>query len=346
MKPKFGIIGCGDISRFHFNGLKKAGADIVYIADINEAAAKKYVDELGARFSKDYKDLLADPEVTVVSVLTSAKYHKEICIAALQAGKDVICEKTMSNNAEEAFEIAKAAEESGQLFFMSYMKRFFPAVKKAKELLPKLGRIFSAQVRAYQAWGNLYELEHGLGQQWILDGYGGAIVKCAGSHMIDMTLNLLGRPERLYAHVDYIPNSQVDRKAAALFEYGNGLVVNYETAAHALKKIGYERNSWDEYIEINGVGGRLRISTVMWDHSEKNAALLVFYDNETDTSTEYRFNAEIPFDAEMQYFYECLCNRVQGAPNVVDGFNTDIMISAIMESGFTRMPVVLDWQGL
>jgi hypothetical protein len=43
MKPKYGIIGCGNISRFHFNALNKLGADIVHIADINEKAAEPYV---------------------------------------------------------------------------------------------------------------------------------------------------------------------------------------------------------------------------------------------------------------------------------------------------------------
>ena len=80
-------------------------------------------------------------------------------------------------------------------------------------------------------------------------------------------------------------------------------MVNYETAMHSLKKIGFERNSWDEWIEITGVNGRLSLSTVLWDHAENNAALLVYYDNETQTSTEYRFAAEEPFDLEMQYFY-------------------------------------------
>ncbi len=55
MTTKFGIIGCGSISRFHFNGLKKAGAEIVHIADINEQAAAPYVKEFGARFSTDYR---------------------------------------------------------------------------------------------------------------------------------------------------------------------------------------------------------------------------------------------------------------------------------------------------
>lgn len=346
MKPKYGIIGCGSISRFHFNGLKKAGAEIVHIADINEQAAAPYVKESVARFSTDYIKVVNDPEVTAVSVLTSSKHHREICLAALKAGKDIICEKTMMDNASEAEEVARAVLSSDRLFFTAFMKRFFPAVKKAKELLPSLGRLFSTQVRAYQNWGNFYELDNAGEYGWILRNYGGAVIKCAGSHMIDMTLYFLGRPESLYAHVDYVPGSKLDRKASVIFEYENGMTANFETAVHPLKKVGYERNSWDEYMQINGVNGRLDIYTVMWDHPENNGALLVHYDNEKETSTEYRFATMNPFDAEMAYFNECLKQRKQASPTVVDGFNVDTVIGAITESSQRKAPVKIDWRGI
>lgn len=345
MKPKFGIIGCGNISRFHFNGLEKVDADVVHIVDINEEAAKPYVDAFGTRFSRDYKELIADADVTVVSVLTSGKYHEEICLAALEEGKDVICEKTMADNASGAERMVQAAKASGRLFFVSYMKRFFPAVKKAKELLPGLGRLFSAQVRVYQNWGNLYELENADEYDYILNNYGGAVVKCAGSHMIDMTLSFLGRPQSLYSYIDYIPNSRFDRKATSLFEYENGLVVSFEAATHPLKRIGYHRNSWDEFIQINGVNGRLEIYTVMWDQPENNGAVLIHYDNEKESCTEYRFEAVNPFDIQIAHFYNCLVRREQGHPDVIDGFNVDVIIEAIEASAQRKTSVKLDWRG-
>ncbi|MBC7958250.1 MAG: Gfo/Idh/MocA family oxidoreductase [Vallitaleaceae bacterium] len=348
MKVKYGIIGCGSISRFHFNGLEKLGAEIVHIADLNEQAAKPYVDKFGAKFSKDYKDVINDPDVTVVSILTSSKYHKEIALAALKAGKDVICEKTMMDNAVEAEEVAKVALASGNLFFTAFMKRFFPATQKAKELLPSLGRLFSAQVRSYQCWdwSNFYEIENDKGNEWILNNYGGAVMKCAGSHMMDVTMFLLGRPQSIYAHVDYVPNSKIDRKATALFEYENGFVANFETAVHQLKKIGYERNSWDEYIEINGVNGRLTLSTVMWDHPENNAPLLVHYNNEKGTTTEYRFDIVNPFDLEMKHIHEALEKREQSGPTVVDGFNVDKVIETMVKSSEMKASIKVDWRGL
>jgi predicted dehydrogenase len=346
MKPKFGIVGCGNISKFHFNGLEKAGADIVHIADINEAAARPWVDKFGAKFNTNYDDLINDPEVTVVSILTGSKFHKDIAMKAIKAGKDIICEKTMMDNAEEAEEVVRAVAEYGTLFFSAFMKRFLPATVKAKELISSLGRIFSAQVRTYQAWGNFYEADDAGGFGFVLSTYGGAVTKCAGSHMLDMMLFLLGRPESLYANIDYIPGTKFDRKSTALFEYANGMNVSFEAATHPLKKIGYEKNSWDEFIQINGVNGRLDLYTVMWDQPENNAALLVHYDNETETSTEYRFDTVNPFDVEMQYIADCLEKRIQGEPMVIDGFNTDTLIETMTISSQKRASVKIDWKDL
>jgi predicted dehydrogenase len=314
MEPRYGIIGCGNISRFHFAGLAKIGARVVHISDINPERAKPYVDQFGARYSADYRNLISDPEVTVVSILGPGRFHRQMCLEAIAAGKDIICEKTLANNPQEALEIVQAVREKKGLFFTAYMKRFFPAVQKAQELLPTLGTFFSAQVRVFQNWGDLYNAKEASSYQWILDNYGGAILKCGGSHMLDLTMFLLGRPVGVYGNIDYIPNSKIDRRATALLEYPLSLVVNFEAATHPLNKIGYERNSWDERVEINGTNGRLEISSVMWDHPENNAALLVHYDNTTKTSTEYRFDAIHPFHEEIAYYHRCLTDRRQDGP--------------------------------
>ena len=344
MKPKYGIVGCGGIARFHFNGLEKAGAEVVHIADLSPEAAKSYVDRFDARYSENYADLLADPEVTAVSVLTNSGYHREICLAALASGKDIICEKTMTNDVDEATKLVRAVQTSDRLFFTAYMKRFFPASQKLRELLPSLGQLFSAQVRTYQPWGDLYS-PGANPPGWAIEKYGGAVMKCAASHLLDLTLSLLDRPQRLYAHVDYVPDTRFDRKATALLEYDTGLVVSFESATHPLKKIGYERNGWDEFVQINGVDGRLDLSIVMWDHPENNASLLTHYDNRTGTSTEFRFDALNSFDVEIAHFDACLEKREQGSPNVVDGFNVDYLIENMARSSREKTAIQLDWCG-
>lgn len=340
----FGIVGCGNIARFHFNGLEKAGVRVAHIADLNETAARPWVEKTGARFSLDYRALVADPQVTAVSVLTHSRFHREICEAALDAGKDVVCEKTMMDNAAEAAAIVRKARGSGRLFFTCYMKRFFPAVRKARELMPRLGKLYSAHVRSCQPWGDLFSSPDAAKLEWILKNYGGAVVKCAGSHMIDMSLFLLGRPRRLAAHIDFIPGTKIDRKAEALWVYDGGLTVQFETVAHPLNKVGYERRGWDESIEISGAGGRLELSTVVWDHPDNNAPLLIHHDNESGTSTEYRFDPMNPFDAEMAEFAARMARREQGNPDIMDGFNVDALIETMFLSSAGGRFVEVNWR--
>lgn len=349
-EPVYAIVGCGNISRFHFEGLIAVGARIARVVDVNEKAAAPWAARTGARYSEDYRDAMADPEVTVVSVLTGSRYHRDICLAALAAGKDVICEKTMANDAAEALEIrsaaraaaaraaaARAAAEgaaaAGGIFLTAFMKRFFPATEKAVELLPRLGRIFSAQARAYQNWGgDFFSMTDASPYAYVLRSYGGAVVKCAGSHMLDLIMHLLGRPRSLMSSVDYVPGSSFDRKAAAILEYENGATVSFETAIHRLSRIGYERNGWDEWIEINGSEGRLRLSTVMWDHPENNGALLEHYDEAAGAWTEYRFPAVDPFKLEMAAFHEALRARRALGCDADAGCAVDLVIDAIARS--------------
>ena len=346
MTPKYGIIGCGMISQFYFAVLGRSKNSVVHVADLDLDQAKKCAQLYHCRCSTEYMQVIDDPEVSVVVVLAHGKFHKEICLAAIKAGKDVICEKTLADNAQDACEIARAVQEAGVLFFTAYMKRFFPALQKAQELIPKLGVIFSAYVRSYQFWGNLYQKTEDIPVDLWLDKYGGGILKCAGSHLLDLTLLLLGRPQSVYAHVDYVEESKLDRKVMALLEYPGSLAVSFEAAGHPLSRIGYGRNNWDEHIEINGTEGRLDIYFPVWDRPEDNAALLAHYDETTQASTEFRYEAINSFHREIEYFHDCLTKRQQGYPGVIDGYNVDNVMSAMMQSSADKAAVTLDWQGL
>jgi len=269
MALRYGLIGCGNIARFHFAALRKIDAHITWIADINLKTATQYAKEWNARATADYNELIAATDVDVVCVLGAASIHKDALQKAIIARKHIICEKTMTNCEKDAIEILRAAKASDKMFFTSYMKRFYSAAVKIKDLLPQIGKIYSAYARSYQAWGNFYTADHGWDLSSVLRNYGGAVTKCAGSHMLDMIMWLLGRPDSVYANINYYPNTEFDRKTTAIFEYNDDKTVTFETLAHPLRRIGYERNSWDEFIEINGTSGRLTLYTTMWDHPLK-----------------------------------------------------------------------------
>lgn len=351
MKITSAVIGCGNISQFHFSGLEKAGAEIAWVCDLNENAARPWAQKFGARYTADYREAIADSTVNLVVVTPVSAIHRDICLTAIAAGKAVICEKTLATNPKDAFEIVTAAEEAGTIFYTSYMKRFIPAVERAKELLPHIGRILSTYIRSYQCWGDLWSHapREGFfhtppdGPSQIMKNYGGGILVCGGSHILDLICFFLGRPNTLYANMYTPAGRDYDLQTAALLETDNG-IVHCEALAHPLNKIGFLRDGWDERIEINGVNGRLELFSSHWSDVTSKASLLIHYDNETGLSTEYRYAPESPFDRASAFFCANIANGVQGAQSRWTGYEVDELIEHIQHSAETHQAVTVNWR--
>jgi predicted dehydrogenase len=351
MNIQVGIIGCGSISRFHFAALDKIGLPVRWVCDLNEQAARPYAQKFGAAYTPDYHQILADPQVNTVFVLTISSTHKAICRDAIQAGKAVICEKTLAENADDALEIVQLAQEKGTIFYTSYMKRFIPAVAKAKELLPELGTIFSTYIRTYQPWGEIWDQNppEGFfrtplgGVSQVVKNYGGGILVCGGSHLLDLVGFFLGRPQRLYASMYQPSDRDYDLLASALIETQNG-VVHYEAAAHPLKQIGHHRDGWDERIEINGTRGRLEIFSALWDQVELKDSLLFHYNDRTGTVTEYRYGPGSPFERAVAFYCHNIQNETQGVQPITTGYNVDELISHVQRSAANGMAVDINWR--
>lgn len=345
------VIGCGNISRFHFAGLEKYGARVKWVCDLSQETAQPWADKFNATYTSDYKQAIADPQVNLVVVTPVSSVHKAMCCDAINAGKAVICEKTLAENADDALDIVKLAEEKQTIFYTSYMKRFIPAVQQAKELMPSLGRILSTHIRAYQCWGNLWEKmpDQGFfftppgGVSQVVKNYGGGILVCGGSHILDLTLFFLGRPQRLFASMHVPEGRDYDLQAAVLMETANG-VVHYEALAHPLHKIGFLRDGWDERIEINGANGRLEIYSSSWDQVQTKASMLVHYDNSTGKSTEYRYNPFSPFEGAIAFFGKNIDNGLQGSQSRLTGYEVDELISHIKISASQKKSVEVEWR--
>ncbi len=352
MKINVGVVGCGSISRFHFSGLEKAGAQISWVCDLNKKTAQPWADKFGAKYTADYRDIINDPTVNTINVTAMSSAHKMICLDAISASKSIICEKTLATNADDALEIISAAKSKGTIFYTSYMKRFIPAVQQAKVLLPSMGRIISTSIRAYQHWGNLWE---GVPKEGffstptdgtpsnVVKNYGGGILVMGGSHILDLICFLLGRPSRLYSSMHYPEGSDFDVQAAALLETDNG-IVHYEALAHPLYRIGFLRDGWDERVEINGTNGRLEIYSAAWDQHEHRASMLIHYDNATGNATEYRYDTVSPFDRAIAFFCDNISKRTQGTQPITTGYDVDELISHITQSGKTHLAMDVNYR--
>ena len=341
-----GIIGCGTIAKFHYEGYERAGAKIAHVCDMNPDAAQVVAYRYGARTSTDYRVLLDDPEVDLVSVTTFSGLHKEIALAGMAAGKGVVCEKTLTDSAQSSAELAKAADQSGVFFTTAYMKRFFPAVQQAKTLLADMGQIISIHARTWQPWdwwnNDLPEevLSH---PSDVIRRNGGGVLVCGGSHIIDLLHYFGGRPSKVCGQMHIREGLDFDTQANAMLWLENGGLAHLEACWHPLGYTGYERNGWDERLEINTVKGKLDLFTPLWNQPTKNGALLVHQDAFTGQTMEYRYPAVNPFDLEMAEIVRRFEAKEPGFPSVWDGYVVDEVIAHITRSAKTDAVLNIGW---
>ena len=136
-KLKAAVIGVGGISNEHINGyIKNENVDLYAFCDINEKQLKYMSEKYGVPAERCFTDkdemLKALPEIDIVSVCTWNAAHAECTIAALNAGKDVICEKPMAMNTKEAEEMLEE-DESEKIIQYQNRKGFYVAKQQYEE---------------------------------------------------------------------------------------------------------------------------------------------------------------------------------------------------------------------
>ena len=138
---KIGFIGCGGIANNkHMPALAKLSAkcEMVAFCDIIREKAEKAAQEYGtpdAAVYTDYRDLVARDDIEVIHVLTPNSSHAELSIAALEAGKHVLCEKAFMLNAREAEEVFALARERGLFVAEAIWTRYQPARRILNEII-------------------------------------------------------------------------------------------------------------------------------------------------------------------------------------------------------------------
>ncbi len=137
-KLKVGILGCGPISQAaHFESANKArNVELYAICDIADDLRNRMMATHAPHLSfANYDDMLADRELDAVVIATSDAFHVQASIAALKAGKHVLCEKPLGVSVEEVEELKLAVNMSGKLLQVGNMKRFDAGLQSAKTFI-------------------------------------------------------------------------------------------------------------------------------------------------------------------------------------------------------------------
>jgi predicted dehydrogenase len=293
-----GVIGTGFIAPVHIEALKRLGVQVTAIcgsAKNARATAELWgIPEVYGDY--DFAGMLRSPNVDVVHITSPNKVHVEQSLAALVAGKHVICEKPLGMTSKDTAKVVKAvAKPSAPVFAVNYMCRFFPAVLQARAMVQRgdLGEIIHVQGHFFQDW-----LLHDTDYNWrLLASEGGKLraVGDIGTHWIDAVSFILGsRAESVFAHIETFhktrrrPRGEVQTFAkidpatmvpykvdtedfgSVLLKFGKARH-GYANAVHANAAISQVAAGWKCSLDIGiyGTKGSLR-----WDLQQPNEMIL------------------------------------------------------------------------
>ncbi|MFD0048248.1 Gfo/Idh/MocA family protein [Actinomycetes bacterium NPDC127524] len=230
-KLRIGVIGCGSIATHRHLPEYAANpeAEIAAVCDIVKERAEEKAELYQAKAYTSYEELLQDNTIDAVSVCTPNYLHAPITIAALKAGKHVLCEKPMATSREDAEAMIKASEESGKKLMIAHNQRFVPSHVKARELIEsgKIGKLFSFRT----AFG------HGGPEGWSADGKDSWFFKKSqafigamgdlGVHKTDLLRYLLN--EEITEVGSFVEgnakeNSDVDDNAVCILKTESGII--------------------------------------------------------------------------------------------------------------------------
>lgn len=223
-KKNLVVIGYGGMGKWHIR--RAQNSDVVSVIGtydiLEEKRAAATVDGLYAY--PTLEAVLADPKVDIVTVATPNDVHKEIVIAALEAGKNVICEKPVAMNSEELLKMIAASERTGKLFTVHQNRRWdadFLAMKQIYES-DMLGEVFGIESRVQGS--------RGIPGDWRKEKeHGGGMLLDWGVHLIDQALQMI--PEKissLYARFDHVTNNEVDDGFKLDLHFASGLTYRIE----------------------------------------------------------------------------------------------------------------------
>lgn len=350
-KIKIGIIGTGSISNEHIKAYQKnPNVELYAFCDIDpkklEEMATKY--DVKRTFT-DYNELLRLPEIDAVSVCVWNAQHAPCTIAALNAGKRVLCEKPMSVTAQDAILMKEAAEKNNKLLMIGFVRRFGNDCAILKDFIEqdKLGEIYFTKATYLRRKGN----PGGWFGNKELSG-GGPLIDL-GVHVIDLVRFLMGNPkpvsvygltfQKLFDRKN-IKGSQgytssslskddicnVEDLATAIIKFDNGASLTVETSFSLnIKK--------DEgTIELFGTKGGAKLSPKLEIYTEMND-YLVNVDFDTDTSLSF----DGLFENEINHFVECVKDGIECKSPASDGVEITKIIDGIYASAKLGREILL-----
>lgn len=331
---KIGLIGSGFVADIHAHSIQHhvPNAEVLAVASPTPGKAKAFAQERGIPYAfEDYKDLLAIKEIDLVSIVAPNYLHRDIAVAAANAGKHILCEKPLCRTMEEADDMVETCQRQGVLLMYAEELLFAPKYVRAKQLVDE-GALGSAFL--VKQW----EEHDGPHSPWFWDvnKSGGGVLLDMGCHSIEYARWVFGKPK-----VKSV-SATMGTFVHAGKTHGEDHVlctVEYETG-----QIGLAENSWaklggvDDRAEIYGTHGHTRadllrgnalttFSNVGYGYATEKMSVTTGW-----TFTMFEESWNYGFPQEVQHFADCVAKGIEPIETGADGREVLKIIYAAYQS--------------
>ena len=311
-----GVIGCGGMGKDHIKRLteKIQGAQVVAVSDVFEEGAKEAAKIAGgAKVYTDGKDLINDPDVDAVFIVSPGFAHTESLLQAIEAGKRVFCEKPLATTADDCKKIVEAEVASGKhLIQLGFMRRYDKGYVQVKEALksgeygvplilhcthrnPEVGTNYNTPMAVHDTAIHEIDTLH-----WLVDDeYESAQV--------------------IMPKVTKYSHSELKDPQIMLLRTKRGICIDVEVFVNC--KFGYDINC-----EVVCEDGAIKMAQPSYPSIRKDAAV----STKIDTDCFVRFKDA--YDTEVQNWVDCAKDGVINGPTAWDGYLAAVTADALVKA--------------
>jgi predicted dehydrogenase len=301
---RVGVVGTGAIAQVsHFPAYQRLpGVKVTAVCDVDLAKARRVASRYNVPHITDaYGELAAFEDVDAVDICLPNHLHAPAAIAALQAGKHVLCERPFSRSSKEAEQMVAAAREQGLVLMSGFNNRFREDAVVLKRFVTEgeLGPVF------YVKTGWLMQASTWSGAGWRKKKKfaGGGVLMDLGIQMLDMALWLLGMPEVESVSATAHPRPQkeeMESTASAFLRLRGGVTLALEVSWGLLMERDFA------YLNLFGEKGAALLNPLRL-HKEMHGSLV----NVTPSLSVGRNSYKLSYENEIRHFLDCTRTRAR-----------------------------------
>lgn len=307
---------------------------ISWVIDIVPERAKRLAKQTGGQWAVDWRKAVHDPSVDIILVLTYPDSHADISIAAMEQGKDVLCEKPLARTAKEGESMIATAKKTKRILKCGFNHRHHPAIWEAYQLFEKglIGKPIFGRGR-YGIVGR-----KGLENEWRSDPKivsGGQLME-QGIHLIDLFSWFLGDIKKVGGLVNtaYWPIKPLEDNGFVIMQNKHGVIASaHSSLTQWINLFDFEVYGKKGSLAVEGLGGGYGVEKLIISKHDPNGPF-------SKQIIEYR-GPDVSWKEEWNEFITAVKTRKQPIGNGADGLTAIKIVNAVYKASKTGCFITL-----